>query len=123
MKIRTDFVTNSSSSSYIIARNKELTEKQKEVILNYVVKNFFGGDREITEENLEKEIDGHYNVGKLRKDINRALGEGKKVYKGSVCFEIPYSDFGDMYKALWKELKDADPDAFDEIVADFGAWW
>ena len=88
MKIRTDFVTNSSSSSFIIARNKELTEKQKEVILSYVVKNFLGGDKEITEENLEKEIDGHYNVGKLRKDINRALGEGKKVYKGSVCFEI-----------------------------------
>lgn len=39
MKVRMDFVTNSSSSSFILARTSKLNEKQKEEILKYVEKN------------------------------------------------------------------------------------
>ena len=39
-KYRVDYVTNSSSSSYIIARKAELSEEQKEEIVKFVEENF-----------------------------------------------------------------------------------
>ena len=42
MKIRMDYVTNSSSSSFILARNEHLNEKQKDKIIEYVEKTFLG---------------------------------------------------------------------------------
>ena len=69
MKTRSDFVTNSSSSSFIIARSEELTEKQKDAILDFVTKNFLTG--------YEKFEDGAPHS----RDFSHELGAPKKIFK------------------------------------------
>ena len=122
MKIRKDFVTNSSSSSFILARNEELSEKQKEVIVNFVIEHFLGGHEEVSEEYLNRELAYRYNANKVKRYIKSAVENGQKIYSGSVCFEMSSESLADLYKELWKKLELADPDAFDKIVADFGIW-
>ena len=122
MKIRKDFVTNSSSSSFILARNEELSEKQKEVIVNFVIEHFLGGYEAVSEESLRRNLEHRYNANKLKRHVKSAVENGQKIYMGSVCFEMPDDSLADLYKELWKKLELADSDAFEEIVANFGSW-
>ena len=76
MKYRNDFVTNSSSSSFIIAKKKELTKKQKEAILEYIENESFGNETAETKEELDKFFMKNY-----REDYSDFTFENQEKYK------------------------------------------
>ena len=62
MKIRSDFVTNSSSSSFIIAAKKTLTDEQKNIIIQYIENIMFQNKIASTKEELDEFWEIFYGI-------------------------------------------------------------
>ncbi|MBQ7630827.1 MAG: hypothetical protein IJS81_11560 [Selenomonadaceae bacterium] len=118
MKIRFDFVTNSSSSSFVLARKGKLTDEQKDAIIKFVEENFLGEavlSPESTEKEIQKAIEEYYSIEINEKSVREALAKGFNIYSGEVAFEESDYDLAAMYQKLWEILSKKSPDNFDEI--------
>lgn len=110
MKIRTDFVTNSSSSSFIVAKKHKLSQNDEHVIAQWAIDQMLGNecivaadaeDRDTKIEDLGHEF--YYNDSNPLTDENT---DGYDVYANSsvdfdyISMNEVFSDFFDMIKTL-----------------------
>lgn len=123
MKTRNGFVTNSSSSSFILATAKKFTEEQNQIILNYAKNKLLGETVATTKEELDRFFLDFYSLDvnkegwqeycsanreKYYFDALKAIEEGKEIRIGRVDFEESDWDLADIYRSLWKELDKTD---------------
>ncbi len=121
MKVRLDYVTNSSSSSFLIARKEDLTEKQKSQVIEAVEK-ILGEKVAGTEDELRRYFEDCYEMefnesGEPSEDAwhygdyidaRNAIRKGLSVYQGDVSFEGDDQMLIDLYDDLFDALSDGE---------------
>lgn len=108
MKIRTDFVINSSSSSFVLARKGALNEKQKAAVIAYIEENLLG-KRVGSSDQLQQfaEENGFCEDSKLYQESREYLEKGYVISGDTIDFECM---FGEEYvcilKNIWRILEE-----------------
>ena len=111
VKIRLDFVTNSSSSSFLVALKGEFTKKQKNAIADYIIEKILGDkilEPGATEKEIQAASDEYYKVEDNIDEIKQALSEGKSIYTGDVVYEPDVNQYSDILEEIWSILEDND---------------
>lgn len=110
MKIRADYVTN--SSSFIIARKEKLTQRQKDAIVDFVVRRMLGEKVASTQEELAVYAREYEPGDKELKRMKAEIDNGLAIYSGDVTFNSGEGDIAYMLNDLWEAIEMADDGAF-----------
>ena len=108
MKITSDYVTNSSSANFILARKGKLSKKQIENLVKKIESEYLGEivlRHDASEKEIKEYLDDAYLTDEQVKEIKAALKAGKDIYEGWVSFEGAEYHLGDLYEEIWDAVK------------------
>ena len=123
MKVRNDFVTN-SSSSFILARKPGVNDKQKEAIIQYVENHLLGEEilsPDSSEEEIQEVFQEYYEFEEdedRQQEVRKRLEEGKSIYAGQISFEECDYSYADLFQHIWQIMEEYSDSGFEAIKDD-----